>query len=44
MTTDEMLAGYAFAVVAATFICAVTAFLRDVIDKFICGKQKEREE
>lgn len=45
MTTDEMLGGYALAVVAATFICAVTAALRDLIDKWIekCDKRKERE-
>jgi len=30
MTTDEMLAGYAFAVVAATFICVITAILREL--------------
>jgi len=44
MTTDEMLAGYAFAVVAATFICVITAILRELIDKWICGKRKERED
>ena len=45
MTTDEMLGGYALAVVAVAFICAVTAALRDLIDKWIekCDKRKERE-